>query len=227
MSDFTVYPAIDLRKGNVVRLIQGDLDRSTTYGSDPASTAQRWVDDDKVPNNTALVEILKVTSANGVRIQFGGGMRSMDDVKVALELGVDRVILGTAAANDLDLITKVIALYGTKAIGIGVDARDGFVRTHGWQESTRLTPRELGLQVKEKGALFLVFTNIARDGAGTGVDIPATVALAGETGLEVIASGGVSSLDDVHQVKSAGLPGVIIGKALYENQIDLKEALAC
>jgi phosphoribosylformimino-5-aminoimidazole carboxamide ribotide isomerase len=243
MSDFTVYPAIDLRKGSVVRLIQGDLDRTTTYGSDPASAAQSWVDagtswihvvnldgafgEDKFANNAALAKIVKVTSANGVKVQFGGGMRSMVDVKVALDLGVDRVILGTAAANDLDLVTKVIALHGSKAIGIGIDARDGYVRTHGWQETTRLTPVELGLQVKERGAQLLVFTNIARDGAGTGVDIPATLGLAVETGLDVIASGGVSSLDDICQVKGAGLPGVIIGRALYENQVDLKEALAC
>lgn len=243
MKNFTVYPAIDLREGRVVRLLQGDPGRQTTYGTNPASVACRWMDagaqwihvvnldgafgGDQGVNTKALKSILKETAQRGVRVQFGGGLRTLTAIQVALDMGVSRVILGTIATSNPNMLAEAVACHGSDAIGIGIDARDGLVRIRGWQETVQLSPVALALQIKQSGIRIVVFTNIARDGAGTGIDIRGTTALAEATGLRVIASGGVASITDIQRVKESNLPGVIVGRALYEGVVDLKEALLC
>jgi phosphoribosylformimino-5-aminoimidazole carboxamide ribotide isomerase len=242
---FIVFPAIDLRAGRVVRLAQGDPRRQTVYGDDPAAVARQWaaaganwihvVNLDGAfeeehsgrasPNRLSLTAIL--AAAGPARVQFGGGLRTLADIENALAAGVARAILGTAAVTDPALVEQALARFGPERLAIGIDARDGRVRLRGWTESGGIDPISLGRQLKEQGVHTVVYTNIARDGVGQGVDVVAARELAKATGLQVVASGGVASLADVSAVRRAGLAGVIVGRALYEGQIDLAEALRC
>src|SRR5262245_19079053 len=237
MTEFVVYPAIDMRGGKVVRLAQGDLARQTVYGDDPAAVARRWLDEGAhwlhvvnldgsfgeagAANAAALERIV----ATGARVQLGGGMRTLADIERALGLGVARAIIGTAAVENPDLARQAIERFGPERVGGGIDARDGRVRVRGWLEDTGVDTTVLAGQLGQAGITTIVFTDIARDGIGTGVNVDATAALAQATGLHVIASGGVASADDVGRVRAAGLAGVIIGRALYEGQVDLQEIL--
>jgi phosphoribosylformimino-5-aminoimidazole carboxamide ribotide isomerase len=242
---FAVFPAIDLRAGKVVRLSQGDPKRQTVYGDDPAEVARQWLaagahwlhivnldgafGDQDVKNRKALRAVLEAVAEmdDAARVQFGGGLRSMEDVECAIALGVRRAILGTAAIEAPDLVTEVIARFGAEKIGVGIDVRYNQVHVRGWVQETQVGPITLGKELYAYGLRNVVFTNIAHDGVGSGVDVAAAQRLAEATGLRVVASGGVASLEDVRRVRAAGLSGVIIGRALYEGQIDLKEALEC
>lgn len=244
MDEFTVYPAIDLRGGNVVRLIQGDPLRQTTYGNDPAEVARNWLtcgakwlhivnldgafgkqDQVNISALKAIMEIVKSTPR--ANAQFGGGMRSLDDIERAISLGISRVILGTAAIESPKMVETAIQHYGSEKIGLAIDARDNLVQVRGWTRVSHIDPITLGRQYHELGIQTAIYTNINRDGVGKGVDVTATKKIAETTGLSVIASGGVASLEDVKRVHKARLSGVIIGRALYEGSIDLKDALKC
>jgi phosphoribosylformimino-5-aminoimidazole carboxamide ribotide isomerase len=234
---FTIYPAIDLRAGKVVRLKEGDPARMTSYSDDPAEMAQRWLDagaswlhivnldgafgesDNK--NLTALDAILKL----GARVQFGGGMRSLDVIAQALALGVSRVVLGTIAIEQPDIVADALKRFGAEQIAIGIDARDGLVRTRGWKDDSGIKATDLALQMRTLGLRTVIFTDIRRDGLGSGLNIPSTRELADVSGLAVIASGGVHTIDDVIAAKNAGLAGCIIGRALYDGTVDLEKAL--
>lgn len=234
-----VYPAIDLRRGCVVRLKQGDPDRETAYGSDPLDVARRWqragaewvhvvnldaaLGEGSRENLGALQRILNGT--DGLSVQFGGGMRDMASVRRALDLGVRRVVLGTAAVRDPALVEAVLDAVGPQRVAIGIDARDGRVRTHGWQEGAGLQALDLARRWAARGACWLVFTDVARDGMGRGLNLQATVRIARRTGLQVIASGGVAGLDDVRRAYQARLSGVIVGRALYDGDLTLQAAL--
>jgi phosphoribosylformimino-5-aminoimidazole carboxamide ribotide isomerase len=151
----------------------------------------------------------------------------MDDVQHVIDMGVDRVILGTAAIEAPELVGEAVARYGADIIAAGIDARDNLVRVRGWVQTTGVDPITLGEQLFRLGVRTVVYTNIARDGVGRGVDVAAAQRLAETTGLRVVAAGGVSQLADVKSARASGLDGVIIGRALYEGHIDLKEALRC
>lgn len=241
MSEFTIYPAIDLRQGKVVRLEHGDPARQTTFGDDPVAMAQRWIDggatwlhvvnldgafDEAGAANWRALEALTQLNA---RVQFGGGLRSLRDVARALNRGVARVVLGTAAVEDPDIVEDVVRRFGGARVAVGIDSRDGLVRTRGWQDETAVSPIDLGLQMSAMGVETIIYTDISRDGVLTGVDADGAARLAEETGLSVIASGGVASLDDVRRTVAyaeAGVSGLIIGRALYDGKIGLTEALA-
>lgn len=244
-TEFIVFPAIDLRSGRVVRLAQGDPNRQSVYGDDPAAVARQWVaagaawihvvnldgafEDEEggraSPNRQALAGIL--AAAGPAHIQFGGGLRTLVDIESALDAGVSRIILGTAAVTSPELVDQALRRFGPERIGIGIDARDGQVRLRGWTAGAGLSPLSLGRRLREQGVSHVVYTNIARDGVGQGVDIAKSRELAVATHLQVIASGGVAGLADISAVRQAGLAGVIVGRALYENQIELAEALRC
>ena len=242
MSTFTIYPAIDLRAGQVVRLQEGDPGRQTKYSNDPAETARHWLEagarwlhivnldgafgESDLANQTALGRILDITTNAGTRIQFGGGVRSMNTIKRLLDLGVHRVILGTIAVERPQLVDDALREFSAESIAVGIDARDGLVRVRGWQAKSEVQATDLALQMRNLGMRTLVFTDISRDGLGSGLNISSTRALADTSGLNVIASGGVHTLNDVVAAREAKLAGVIIGRALYEGTIDLKEALA-
>jgi phosphoribosylformimino-5-aminoimidazole carboxamide ribotide isomerase len=234
---FVVYPAIDLRAGKVVRLKQGDPTRQTVYSDDPAETARHWLDagaswlhvvnldgafserDDA--NRSALESILKL----GARVQFGGGLRLLPAIEHALDLGVSRIVLGTIAIENPDVVTEALSRFGAERIAVGIDARDGLVRVRGWKDNSGILATDLALQMQTVGLRTVIFTDVSRDGLGSGLNIAATRQLADVSGLDVIASGGVHTIDDVISARKANLSGAIVGRALYEGTVDLKEAL--
>jgi phosphoribosylformimino-5-aminoimidazole carboxamide ribotide isomerase len=282
---WTVYPAIDLRRGRVVRLRQGDPDRETRYASDPLSVAHRWqeagatwlhvvnldgaFDEGGRENQAALERIL----TTGLKVQFGGGVRDFATLSWALNLGVRRVVIGTAAVKNPGLVDDALRAFGPDRITLGIDARDGQVRTHGWTEAAPMTAVELARHWAVRGVRWVIFTDVSRDGMGSGLNLKTTMQLAqvaapsassgqapsassgqapsassgqvpsagsgqvpsagsgqapsagARRRLHVIASGGVASLADVRQAYQARLSGVIIGRALYEGQVALEEAL--
>ena len=235
--NFTIYPAIDLRVGKVVRLKEGDPTRMTSYSDDPAEAARRWLsagsswlhvvnldgafgENDNV-NHSALESILKL----GAQVQFGGGVRSLDAIEHALDLGVSRVVLGTIAIDEPNVVAEALKKYGNNRIAVGIDARDGLVRVRGWKDDGGISAIDLALQMRMLGLATVIFTDIRRDGLGSGLNIPATSELSERSGLDVIASGGVHSIEDVIAARDANLAGTIIGRALYEGTIDLVEAL--
>ena len=239
---FTIYPAIDLRVGKVVRLKEGDPERMTAYGDDPAETAKRWLaagakwlhvvnldgafGEGDTANQQALLSILKVANGLGANVQFGGGLRSLDSISQALDFGVGRIVLGTVAVEQPDLVVSALKKFSVEKIAAGIDARDGIVRVRGWQSDGGVSAEDLALQMRILGLRTVIFTDVSRDGMGRGLNISATRALADVSGLDVIASGGVHTLDDVKAARDANLSGVIIGRALYEGTIDLKAALS-
>jgi phosphoribosylformimino-5-aminoimidazole carboxamide ribotide isomerase len=217
--------------------MQGDPDRETQYADDPLHVARRWQEagtdwlhvvnldgalDESGRQNLAALERVLTT---GLRVQFGGGMRDLDGIRQVLDLGVSRAVIGTAAVENPALVEAALAEFGPERIALGLDARDGVVRIHGWKEDTGITAVEMGRQWAEKGVRWVIFTDVARDGMGTGLNLDATIELAQVTEMHVIASGGVASLEDVRQTYEAGLSGVIIGRALYEGTVVLEEAL--
>lgn len=245
MPAFTVYPAIDLRGGKVVRLKQGDPNRQTVYRDTPAGAAQNWIEqgarwlhvvnlsgafqETEAENQRGLEQILTVSAkANPVvKVQFGGGVRSLDDVAALLSAGASRVILGTLAISAPDLLAIAVARFGNRALAVAIDAQDGRVQVQGWQQGTDKAPLTFAKHLREVGVETVIYTNISRDGLGSGVDVENSQKIAIESGLRVIAAGGVNALTDIRQARQAGLSGVITGRALYEGKFTLKEALAC
>lgn len=239
---FTVYPAIDLRGGRVVRLRQGDPNRQTVFDDDPGAAARRWLSagagwlhvvnldgafgEEEEANHSALEAILRAAAEHDARVQFGGGLRSAQHIADALSAGVDRVVIGTAAVENPALLQEAIETYGPDRIAAGVDARDGLVRIRGWAESTPVRAVDLALRLQNFGLRRLIFTDVARDGTGGGLNLLATLAIAATTGLQVIASGGVNALADLEHALEAGLAGVIVGRALYEGRIRLDDLRA-
>ena len=237
-----LYPAIDLKGGACVRLLHGEMDQATTYNDDPADQARAFADAgyDRLhivdldgafagqSENTRAVEA--ILTATGARCQLGGGIRSMADVEAWLSRGLARVILGTAAVNDPDFVREAARLFPGQIV-IGVDARDGRVKTDGWAGDTGHTATEIGKRYEDQGVAALIYTDISRDGALSGVNVAATAALAEALSIPVIASGGVSSVEDIAALAAApagpvGIEGVIIGRALYDGRIDIAAALS-
>jgi phosphoribosylformimino-5-aminoimidazole carboxamide ribotide isomerase len=225
----------------VVRLQQGDPARSTAYSDDPAASARRWLEsgaawlhvvdldgafgDGEGPNRLALQSILETARSFGARVQFGGGLRSGAAVDAAVEAGVTRVVLGTLAVEDPVALTDALRRHGPQRIAAGIDARDGLVRVRGWQTETDVSALELGRRMRALGLQTAVFTDVARDGLGRGLNVESTRRLADSSGLQVIASGGVSSLEDVRAARAAGLAGVIVGRALYDGTLEAAAVL--
>lgn len=237
-----IYPAIDLRRGRCVRLRQGDAAAETVFANDPVEAAQRWVGEGAqwlhVVNldgalgegsEANLAALGGILAAVDVPVQFGGGIRSVEDVGHLLDRGVARVVLGTVAARQPAVVADALQRFGPQAMAVGIDARNGRVAIHGWQEVSALSAVDLGQRMAELGVARVVYTDVGRDGMLSGVNLEATCALARQTGLCVIASGGVASLEDVRVLKaceSQGIEGVIIGMALYQGHVDLAQALA-
>lgn len=238
MSDFTLYPAIDMRNGKCVRLVQGDYDQETIYGDSPLDMARlfanegaKWIhlvdlDGAKAGKRVNHEHVLSIASSLDVNVQIGGGIRTEEDVAFYLNNGVSRVILGSSAVSNPVFVKKMLAQYGEK-IAIGIDARNGFVSTEGWLETSEVKAEELGKELAKEGAEVFIFTDIQMDGMLSGPNVESTVRLAEATGKQVIASGGVSAVSDLQKLsvkKQTGVSGAIIGKALYTKQFTLAEA---
>ncbi|MCE1253487.1 MAG: 1-(5-phosphoribosyl)-5-[(5-phosphoribosylamino)methylideneamino]imidazole-4-carboxamide isomerase [Anaerolineae bacterium] len=238
---FTVFPAIDMRKGQVVRLKEGDPNRQTQYGDNPAEMALLWLKagaewlhvvnldgafgESGQANLIALAEIIKKAREFDVPVQFGGGMRDLAGIEAALNLGVSRAVIGTLAVEQPGLFAEALKRWGPEKLAVSLDARDGLVQSRGWQQATHLSALDAAHQLKTAGLRWLVFTDIARDGLQTGINLEATRALAEASGLDVIASGGVSQAEDVLKAQQAGLSGIIIGRALYEGCLNLQTVI--
>jgi phosphoribosylformimino-5-aminoimidazole carboxamide ribotide isomerase len=237
---FELIPAIDLLEGRCVRLAQGRYDAATVYGDDPGAVAARFaehplrrlhvVDLDgarsgRPENGDAIRAIL--AAAGRVPVQVGGGMRTLADVEERLALGVDRIVLGTAALRDPALVREAAKRHPGR-VAVGIDAREGRVAVQGWLEASDTTARELALRFEDAGVAAIVYTDIARDGMGTGPNLESTAALAEALAIPVIASGGVGSLADVERscaLAERGVAGLIVGRALYTGAVDLARAL--
>jgi len=241
MRTFEVIPAIDLRGGRCVRLLQGDFDAETTYGDDPVAMARRWeseggqrlhvVDLDGAARGERAhgSVIAEICSALRIPVQVGGGLRDLDAVASVIDAGADRAILGTAAVSDPSLVEEACKRFPGH-VAVGIDQRDGKVATAGWLDEAATTPLDVAKRADAAGAAAIVFTDIRRDGTGQGANLQATVEFAAGHGVPVIVSGGVATIDDVRQARAAfdegaNLSGVIIGRALYEGAIDLGEAV--
>jgi phosphoribosylformimino-5-aminoimidazole carboxamide ribotide isomerase len=232
-----LFPAIDIRRGRVVRLSQGEATRQTVYGEDPVAVAERFVEQGAVwihvvdldrafddGENLALVRRIVTRAGRRARVQLGGGLRTVERVRQGLEQGASRVVIGTAAAVDPAVVPAAVAAAGAERIAVGIDARNGRVAIRGWTETSALTAEELAGRVVGEGVRTLIYTDVARDGMLAGPDLEGARRLQA-TGAAVIASGGISGLDDLVAVRRAGLAGAIIGRALYEGRIRLSEAL--
>ena len=233
MSGVQVLPAIDLLGGRVVRLKQGRFDEVTVYDDDPVSRARTFAD--AGAESLHVVDLdgavagepvnLSVVAAIDVPVQAGGGVRTMDMIERLFDAGVARVVLGTALVTDRALVERACAEH--EGIVAGIDARDGKVAVNGWREGTEQDAVELALELEALGVTRVVYTDIALDGMRTGPNLQATAYLAQRTSMAVIASGGVSSLDDIVALRRlGGIEGVIAGRALYEGSLDLAEAIA-
>lgn len=235
-----LFPAIDLKDAQCVRLVQGDMGRVTVFNDDPADQARRFAEQgfawlhlvdlngavEGEPVNASAVEA--ILAAVGVPVQLGGGIRDLATIEMWLAKGVRRVILGTAALTDPGLVREACRLFPER-ISVGIDAREGMVATEGWTETSTTPALDLALRFEDAGVAAIIFTDITRDGGLAGVNIDATVDLAWALTTPVIASGGVATHDDlraIHAERAAGIAGVICGRALYDGRIDPRKALA-
>ena len=232
-----LYPAIDMKNGQCVRLRQGAFKDITIYSDAPEKVAAHWqekgasflhlVDLDGALAGYSVNEevIRRIADTVSIPIEIGGGIRSGEAVERMLGLGVRRVIIGTKAVEHPEFLRDMVRTFGEEAIVAGVDAKDGMVAVGGWEKVSSLTARDLCLTMKEYGVRHIVYTDISRDGMLSGPNVEATRKLTEETGLDIIASGGVSCMEDLKCLHEAGIRGAVIGKALYENRIDLAEAV--
>ncbi|MFW6333374.1 MAG: 1-(5-phosphoribosyl)-5-[(5-phosphoribosylamino)methylideneamino]imidazole-4-carboxamide isomerase [Thermodesulfobacteriota bacterium] len=235
-----IIPAIDIKGGRCVRLLQGRMDAETVFSDDPSAMARQWAEQgaemihvvdldgavEKTPRN--LDAIRSILDSVRVPVQVGGGIRTAENIRAFLDLGVYRVIIGTEAIRNPDLVTEACKTFPDRIV-VGIDARDGWAAIEGWTETTRVRAVDLARQFENSGVAAVNFTDIHRDGMQTGPNIEETRRMAEAVSIPVVASGGVSTLSDIHNLlplESAGVVGVITGKALYSGTLDLKEAIA-
>jgi len=233
-----IIPAIDIKDGRCVRLFQGEMDQETVYFENPLDAAKHWATEGArfihiVDLNGAVEgrpvhkrEVEAICRDTSLTVELGGGLRSVDAVEAALDLGVDRVVIGTAAYTNAELLRALCAKFPGKIV-VGIDARNGKVAVKGWKETTAMDAVELAQRCAADGASRIIYTDISRDGTSQGVNIDETLKLACSVRIPIIASGGVATLDDVRRLKlleKEGVEGVIVGKALYSGAFSLKEA---
>jgi phosphoribosylformimino-5-aminoimidazole carboxamide ribotide isomerase len=233
-----LFPSIDIRSGRVVRLSQGEATRQTVYGDDPVAVAERFVEqgaswihvvdlDRALGTGDNLPAVARIADRVGsrVRLQLGGGFRTLDLVRGGLDLGVARVVIGTAAAVDPSFVASAVSATGSERLVVGIDTREGQVALRGWTETSTQRAEELARRVVADGIDTVIYTDIGRDGMLGGPDLAGAAALLA-TGARVIVSGGVASAEDIRGARASGLAGVIVGRALYEGRLTLSEALA-
>jgi phosphoribosylformimino-5-aminoimidazole carboxamide ribotide isomerase len=231
-----ILPAIDMKDGQCVRLYQGDYDQVTTYNADPAMIAQRWqyagaswlhlVDlDGAAAGHPVNVESVKrIRASTTLHIDLGGGMRTLEDIGHMLDLGIDRVVLGTVALTDRALLKQALARWGERIV-VGLDARNGSIAVSGWRETSQVRATSLAAELCANGVQRFIFTDIARDGTLQGPNIEELKEIQRMVACSLIASGGVSSMNDLHALAGLGIEGAIVGKALYTGDIDLAQAI--
>ena len=235
-----IYPAIDIRGGRCVRLTEGRFDAETVFADDPAEMALKWagmgaeflhlvdLDGALAGEGKNMPVIERILQSVNIPVQLGGGIRNLETIEKLLSLGVTRLILGSAAVKNPQLVEEACKKYPGH-IAVGIDAKNGEVAIEGWGKGSGVAATELAKQMAAYGVETIIYTDISRDGMLSGVNVEATAALARACGVPVIASGGVASIEDIRRVKAVeadGVQGCIIGKAIYTGAVDLKEALA-
>lgn len=232
-----IIPAIDMMDGKCVRLVQGKFDQSTVFSDDPVDAAKRWLNEgatrlhlvdlngSRMGAPQEIKTIRRILAAVNVPVQLGGGIRSLKTALDMIQMGVGRVIIGTSAALDVEVATDIFGELGEQAV-LGVDAKDGYVAVKGWQEVTGETAIEFAQRMQLLGARRVIYTDISRDGMLKGINASAMKEMADALDIPVIASGGVSTLEDIRQLKSTGVEGAIVGKALYTGNISLADAMS-
>lgn len=232
-----IYPAIDIKNGKCVRLKQGKFDEVTIYNENPVEAAKEWeqkgasylhvVDlDGALEGSSVNIEtIAKICSVVSIPVQTGGGIRKMKHIEEKIAAGVNRVIIGTAAVKNPSLVKEAVEKFGADAIVVGIDAKDGMVAIEGWEKVSGKSAVELTLEMKEFGVKTIVYTDISKDGMLSGPNIESTKDLVEQTGLDIIASGGVSSMKDLEELSTIRVEGAIIGKALYHGAIKLEDVV--
>ena len=234
-----ILPAIDIRDGKCVRLTQGDFNKEIVYSENPEDKAAEWenagaeflhvvdLDGAREGSPTNIFAIKRILERVTIPVEVGGGIRTLDDMENLIDMGVERIILGSVAAEDPDLVREAAEEFGEKIV-VGIDARDGVVAVHGWNDFGAMRAEELAMSIGDCGISTIIYTDISRDGTLTGINAEHTAEIAEKSGLDVIASGGVASLDDIRKLKEyeqSGIVGAIIGKALYEGVINLADAI--
>lgn len=232
-----LYPAIDMKDGKCVRLKQGEFKDITVYCDEPWKVAKYFeengasfihlVDLDGALRGHSVNEesIKRIISEVNIPCELGGGIRTTEDIERVLSYGISRVIIGTKAVNSPEFVREAVERFGSDKIVVGVDAKDGFVAVEGWEQLSDKTALSMCLSMKEIGVKHIVYTDISKDGMLAGPNVAMTKRLTDETGLDVIASGGVSSMEDLRSIAAAGIKGAIIGKAIYENRINTADAV--
>ena len=235
-----LFPAIDIRGGKCVRLLKGDFDQETVFSDSPADMAAQWesqgaeflhlvdLDGARAGKPQNLETVKAILAKVKIPVELGGGIRTLEDIKEVLGLGVRRVILGSVAVHDPALVKAACEQYGDRVV-VGIDAKEGMVAVEGWGQTSNLEAPVLGKMMAEAGVKTIIYTDISRDGTLGGVNVAATVEMAEKSGLEVVASGGIKDLEDIKVLKEhekSGVAGAILGKSLYMHTLDLKEALA-
>ena len=228
-----LYPAIDLHEGKAVRLFKGDYNQVTDYG-DPKAQALKWKEagatflhlvdlDGAKDGGFKNLEAVKAILSTGIDAELGGGIRSLEQIDVLLSIGIKRVILGSSALN-LDFVKQAIDKYGSDKIVVGIDCKNMMVATHGWLNTSDIEATDFANKLKNIGVKTIIFTDIAKDGTLSGISVESTKKMV-ETGLDIVASGGAKSLDDIKIAEEIGCEGIILGKSIYNGNIDLKEAI--
>lgn len=235
-----IYPAIDIRGGRCVRLLKGDFAQETVFSENPADMAKKWqaqggqflhlvdLDGARAGHSENLETVRAILAAVDIPVELGGGIRTMENIDAVLAMGVRRVILGSVAVRDPELVRRACAKYGDRIV-VGIDAKDGVVAVDGWGVSGHVQVIPLAKKMKEAGVGTIIYTDISRDGTLAGVNVEATAELARESGVAIVASGGVKSIEDIRALKAHeadGIEGVIVGKSIYMGTLDLSEALA-
>lgn len=232
-----LYPAIDIKDGKCVRLKKGLFDEVTVYSDEPWEIAKEFeragakfihnVDlDGALKGRSVNAEVIKkIVNSVSIPVQLGGGIRTLENIQEVLDLGIYRAIIGTKAVQNPDFIRQAIERFGADRIVVGVDAKDGLVAIEGWEKVSDQTALGMAMAMKEMGVKTIVYTDISKDGMLSGPNIEQTKLLSDRTGIDIIASGGMSCMQDLENVCEAGIHGAIMGKALYEKKIDLREAV--
>ena len=233
-----VIPAIDLKNGRCVRLFQGDFNKETVFSDDPLATALSWEDqgghrmhvvdlDGAIQGRPAHLEVItSIVSTLRIPVQVGGGIRDLRSAEAWLDAGVDRIVIGTAAVRDPDMVQEICRKFGSERVVVSVDAKEGLVALQGWKEASTTTVFQLASQMAQIGVVRLLYTDIARDGALSGPDFITNERLVIETGLAIQASGGVASVEHIKDLVPTGVDGVIVGRAIYTGGVSLSEAVA-
>ena len=234
-----IFPAIDIRGGNCVRLVNGDFNKETVFSNNPTEMALKWqgqgahflhvvdLDGARAGHSVNLEAVKSIIAAVDIPVELGGGIRTMENIEEVLNLGVEREVLGSAAIKNPEIVKKACEEYGDRIV-VGIDAKDGIVAVEGWGETGNVDAITLAKQMGDAGAVNIIYTDIARDGTLAGLNVEATARLAKETGLYVVASGGVKSLDDIRALKAHekdGVEGVIVGRSIYTGALDLAAAI--